>query len=104
MTKNKAVKKALKILKLKNKKHPYQKFHKNDLVYVTKNLPSEMSHFQCGTYALIVESSDDSREIITEETPTYTLQFLDCIDNESSWYDEKYLTLITKAENLNKRK
>jgi len=67
-----------------------QKFHKGDLVHVAKNLGPYMSHFTSDVDAIVIGSYSD--QFGGNDTSSYTLYLKDA--GESSWYEERQLSLI----------
>lgn len=71
-----------------------QKFHKNDLVRVAKDLGSCMSHFTADCDAIVVASySEKYGGGRDEDDHTYTIILLPGY-NETSWYYESQLTFL----------
>ncbi len=62
------------------------KFRRGDVVHITANMPSSMSHFRAGFDAVILECKDSS----------YGVMALDD-GNSIWWYDEDQFTLLTAA-------
>jgi len=67
-----------------------QVFHKGDLVHVTKDMPSYMSHFTGDTDAIVIGSYAD--QYGGSDTKDYTLHLKS--GGQCSWYEENQLTLI----------
>lgn len=70
-------------LKVKKYKSKYG-INEGDLVLVAKDLPSYMSHFESGFYAIVMERSGED----------YMLKPLNDINNIMGWYTKELLSLI----------
>lgn len=71
-----------------------QKFKKGDLVHITENMPSYMSHFTSDIDAVVIGSYAD--QFGGSDVKSYTLLLIKDGKwyNESSWYKEEQLTFI----------
>lgn len=73
-----------------------QKFHRGNLVLVSKIFPSYMSHFTGrGEEAIVVGSYKDLYGKDSLKKPHYSLLFLN--GNQISWYEESLLTLLEEG-------
>ncbi|KKL65339.1 hypothetical protein LCGC14_2155950 [marine sediment metagenome] len=69
-----------------------QMFHKGDLVHVTKDMPSYMSHFTGDSDAIVIGSYADQYGGTTINDYTLHLKGR----GQTSWYEENQLTLIER--------
>ena len=75
-----------------------QKFQYGDLVHITKDMPSWMTHFENNQDAIILGSYSDiySEEVGEDDDKKYSVFIKD--KGEHSWYREEVLTLIKKNQ------